>query len=42
MIWEKNFKRIEKHNAEFKNGKRTFTQRMNKFGDMVCIWLFFL
>ncbi len=35
QIFEKNFKNIEKHNAEAKEGKHTFTQKINKFADMV-------
>jgi C1A family cysteine protease len=33
MIWEKNVKYINAHNAEAADGKHTFTLAMNKFGD---------
>jgi hypothetical protein len=34
-IFEARFKRIEIHNTEAKEGKHTFTQRINKFSDLV-------
>jgi hypothetical protein len=35
IIFEARFKRIEIHNTEAKEGKHTFTQRINKFSDLV-------
>jgi len=34
MIFERNHKKISTHNDEFAAGLHTFTQKMNKFGDM--------
>jgi hypothetical protein len=34
LIWESNFRLINKHNDEYKMGKHTYTVKMNKFGDM--------
>ncbi|XP_008069903.1 cathepsin L1-like [Carlito syrichta] len=33
-VWEKNMKRIEQHNREYREGKHGFTMAMNAFGDM--------
>jgi len=33
-IWEKNVAAIDLHNAEFKEGKHTFTITENRFADM--------
>jgi cathepsin L len=35
MIWERNLKKIEAHNNEANQGKHTYRQKMNKFGDLV-------
>ncbi|XP_039078334.1 procathepsin L-like isoform X1 [Hyaena hyaena] len=33
-VWEKNMKKIIKHNQEYSQGKHNFTMAMNEFGDM--------
>ncbi|XP_008069900.1 cathepsin L1-like [Carlito syrichta] len=33
-VWEKNVKRIEQHNREYREGKHGFTMAVNAFGDM--------
>ena len=35
LIWEKNLKNIERHNMEADQGKHTYRQKMNQFGDLV-------
>ena len=34
-IWEQNLKNIQKHNIEAEEGKHTYKQSMNQFGDLV-------
>ncbi len=36
-IWEANLAMIRKHNLEADVGVHTYTLRMNKFGDLVCL-----
>ena len=42
LIWEINFKKIETHNKEANEGKHTFRQKMNQFGDLVSLFEFFI
>ena len=40
MIWERNLKKVEAHNNEANQGKHTYRQKMNQFGDLVsCAFL---
>lgn len=35
QIWEENVAKIEQHNLEYSRGLRSYTLKMNRFGDMV-------
>jgi cathepsin L len=35
LVWESNLKYINQHNLQASLGKKSFTLKMNKFGDLV-------
>lgn len=39
-VWEEEKKKVEKHNAEYEQGKTSFFMGLNEFSDMVTeIWI---